>query len=343
MKKICFFLLCVYVTTIISPLNAFAQKQTFDISTYTVPKGWVKQPSEAAVQFSKEDAAKGTYCLITLYKSVPGTANSKENFDLAWASLVKEMVTVSTAPEMQPVATENGWEAQSGYAPFESDGNKGVAMLVTSSSGSKMVNIIILTNTDEYEKQMTGFLESVSLKKQEVNTQQTQTPATNNNNTAIIGTWAASVSDQSNYRVNNGINGYTQRQYTFNANGTYSFFIKTFQYTSTSLLLTKESGTYQISGNNISINPQKSLIEEWSKKAGGDKWGNLLSSQKRTLEKVTYTFTKHYFSGIQLWNLVLQAGNVTQRDGPFSTNTTFSNAWYYAPISANNTAIELPK
>jgi hypothetical protein len=60
------------------------------------------------------------------------------------------------------------------------------------------------------------------------------------------------------------------------------------------------------------------------------------------LEKVTYQFTKHYFSGIQEWNFVLQADKVTQRDGPHSTNTTFSNAWYFRPISSTNTVIELP-
>ncbi|MFI5128508.1 MAG: hypothetical protein ACHQFX_00895 [Chitinophagales bacterium] len=337
MKKLILLLAFVVFVTI-----SFAQKQTFDLTTYTTPGGWKKESAESAVQLSKEDPAKGTYCLITLYKAVPGTANSKENFDLAWASLVKEMVTVSAAPEMQPPATENGWEAQSGYAPFESDGNKGVVVLVTSSGFEKMVNIVILTNTDVYEKNITDFLESISLKKVETSTQQIQTPVSNNTNSPILGTWAIGSSDQSDYAVNNGINGYIKRQYTFNANGTYIFIIKTFQYTSDKLLLTKENGIYQISGNNITVTPQKSVTEAWSKKDGVDKWGKLLSSKNRTLEKTTYQFTKHYFSGIQLWNLVLQAGQATQRDGPFSTNTTFTNAWYYAPVSANNTAIELP-
>ena len=340
MTKICCFLLCVYVTAIISPLNAFAQKQTFDISTYTVPKGWVKQPSEAAIQFSKEDAAKGTYCMITLYNAVPGTANSKENFDLAWASLVKEMVTVSTAPEMQPVATENGWEAQSGYAPFESEGTKGVVMLVTSSSSSKMVNIIILTNTNEYEKEMTAFLESVSLKKSETTIQQIQTPAANNNNTAVIGTWGISVVVP--YRsATEGTAGSNVRQYTFNANGTYSFYIKTFKYNFDKLLLTKETGTYQISGNKITISPQKSVIESWSKKDGTDNWGKLVSTQNKTLEKTTYQFTKHYSVGMQEWNLVLQANNETPRDGPYNGGTVFRNAWLYS-IPCSKCLIELP-
>lgn len=148
-----------------SGANVLAQKETFDITTYTAPKGWKKLLGETAIQHTKEDATKGTYCLITLYKSVPGTANAKENFELAWSSLVKEMVTVSTAAEMQAPATENGWEVQSGYAPYESDGDKGIVVLVTSTGFDKMVNIVILTNTNLYEKEITAFLESVSLKK----------------------------------------------------------------------------------------------------------------------------------------------------------------------------------
>ncbi len=346
MKKICFFLLCVSVTAIISPLNAFAQKQTFDISTYTPPPGggWKKQTAESAVQFTIEDAAKGTYCLITLYKSVPGTANAKENFDLAWASLVKEMVTVSTDPEMQAPSTEDGWEVQSGYAPFENDGNKGVVILITSSGFEKMVNIIVLTNTDVYEKEMTGFLESLSLKKPEANTPQIQTPAVNYSDSPFPGTWgkSGSVNPAYNDAYATSIAGYSKDQYTFNSNGTYHFVSKTFGMSFAKLLLVKENGTYQITGNTITINPQKSVIEAWSKKDGVDKWGKLLSSQKRTLEKITYQFTKHYFSGIQLWNFVLQADKQTQRDGPFSSNTTFNNAWYYSPISGNNPEIELP-
>lgn len=146
---------------------AFSQQQDFDITSFTPPKDWQKKIAEGGggLQFSTEDAAKGTYCIITLFKAIPATTNAKSNFDAAWTDLVKGMVTVSTAPEMTEPATEEGWEAQSGYAPFESEGTKGVVILVASTGFGKMVNIIILTNTDAYEKEMTAFLESVSFQK----------------------------------------------------------------------------------------------------------------------------------------------------------------------------------
>jgi hypothetical protein len=145
-------------------LTGFAQQQVFDITTYTAPKGWKKQSTESTIQYSKEDAAKGTYCLLILFKALPGTADSKQNFDAAWETVVKEMVAVSTAPTMVAPSKENGWEAQSGYAPFSKDGDNGIALLVTSSGFDKMVNILALTNSDVYQQEMTAFLESVSFK-----------------------------------------------------------------------------------------------------------------------------------------------------------------------------------
>ena len=164
----------------------------------------------------------------------------------------------------------------------------------------------------------------------------------NINSSAIIGAWGATASDNSSYRVKNGVMNYISRQYTFNANGTYRFISKAYDPLMDKLLLGKEEGTYQVSGNSVSVYPKFSVLESWSKKDGRDEWGKLLTSQNNTLESVTYQFTNHYFSGIKITSLVLQAGKVTQRDGPFSSISTFPNAWYYDPISVNNTVIKLP-
>ena len=170
------FLLLIFLSLFIQP--GIAQpKQTFDIITFAPPKAWKTQTGEGAFQLSKEDPAKGTYCLITLFKAVPGTANGKENFDLAWTSIVKEMVNVAAAPEMQAPATDEGWEIQNGYAPFEKDGTKGVVVLITSTGFEKMVNAIILTNTDVYEKDITTFLESISFIKPVVKNNTVTVPA----------------------------------------------------------------------------------------------------------------------------------------------------------------------
>ncbi|HMU46212.1 MAG TPA: hypothetical protein PKC72_07590 [Chitinophagaceae bacterium] len=194
-----------FLIILLFPLSVLAQKVTFDISTYLPPKGWKKQMAEgnSSVQYSVQDDSKGTFCLLTLYKAIPGTDNSKTNFDASWDELVKGIFNVSTKPEMQPVAKEDGWEVQSGYAPFESSGLNGVALLTSTSGYGKVVNIVILTNTDVYEQPMSAFLESVSFKKP-ANTQ-----AVANNNTRPAQTNTNAVQDKYTFNTINFDDGWT--------------------------------------------------------------------------------------------------------------------------------------
>ena len=98
-------------------------------------------------------------------KSIPGTADAKENFSSAWETIVKEMVAVSDSPTLQPSTTENGWVAQSGFANFTDEGRTGIALLATSTGYNKMVNIVALTNTDTYQNELNSFFESIDIKK----------------------------------------------------------------------------------------------------------------------------------------------------------------------------------
>jgi hypothetical protein len=134
---------------------------------------------------------------------------------------------------------------------------------------------------------------------------------------------------------------YITRQYTFNNDGTYSYVSKTFDPFMDKILLGKENGKYQISGNNLTIIPGESVIEAWSKKDGKDEWGKLMNTQIQTPEKVIYRFNKHYFDGTRKWSLVLQADNVIKRDGSYSGNKSFANAWYYDAVMEGR-AIVLP-
>jgi len=161
-KKLSYSIIC-FLSFSISSLAQVPE--TFDIATFKAPKGWNKQAGQSSLQLSTEDKASGPYCLITLFKSIPGTDDSKANFDAAWDTVVKGAVNVSTAPQMVNPTADDGWEAQSGVAAFEKDGTKGIAMLVTISGYGKMVNVLVLTNTDAYQQTISDFLGSATLKK----------------------------------------------------------------------------------------------------------------------------------------------------------------------------------
>ncbi len=152
------------IATLLFSIASHAQAtDSFDIATFQPPKNWTRLASEHSVRLSVHDTTSKTFCLITMLRSLPAPGNSVENFDAAWALLVKD--SVKGAPTMLPSANEGEWALEVGYAPFEKEGEKGVAMLATISGSGTMVNVLILTNTHVYEKDITGFLESIVLKK----------------------------------------------------------------------------------------------------------------------------------------------------------------------------------
>ena len=335
-------LICILLLITFAAIVPAQTRETFDIAAFRSPRGWNKQSDQNSVRIST--SAGDDFCLITLFKSLSSLGASKTNFDASWDTIIKDTVTPTAAPQLSPVENKDGWEILSGFAPFEKDGTKGVVVLVNATGYGLMINAMVLTNTQTYEKDIAAFLDSIALTKPAVDKQPaTATPASSGN--SILGTWGQNVGASMTYGdpVAAGMAGYGKYQYTFNADSTYTFVAKTFRMSYDKIILVIENGTYQISGDALSIKPQKSVIQAWSKLNGGDGWGRMLSSQPRKLEPVTYKFTRHYFSGIQEWNLVLQADRPTERDGAFSTFTLFPNAWYYKQISASNPVIVLPR
>ena len=351
MKKIFLLsILCVFVG------RSFAQKETFDIVTYTPPKGWKKELTGEITSYSITNKTKNSWCQLGIVKSIDSKGNIEQDFDSEWQGLIVKTYKPTGTPQLDEVKDADGWKIKSGATTFSFNKGEATALLTTISGFDRCVSIIATTNSEDYLKDIESFLSSVALKKPEANVQlsvkkteegtqkepvkQTITA----NNAAISGIWSKTSSARvaSGDPAGEGAGGYTKDQYTFNANGTYSFVSKTFRMNMNKIILVKENGTYIISGTTLTIDPQKSVTQSWSKSGGFDKWGSLLSSQNKTLEKASYTFTKHFFSGIGIWNLVLQSNKPTTRDGAFSNNTTFSNAWYFSPISSNNPVIELP-
>lgn len=332
MTKGFFASICILTAAVIS----FAQaKETFDIATFQTPKGWNKQAGQDSLRISTENGGDA-FCLITIFKSIQGLSDPKENFGAAWETIVKEAVNVASEPEVTgPSPADNGWEAVVGAAPFEKDGIKGIAMLVTASGGGKMVNSLILTNSQNYESEIRAFLASIKLKTPDA------TPVRNaaksgSDVSAIVGKWGMTSSDQTSPALGGG--GYIARQYDFYPDGTYVFMIKTFAYTSRELLFTKETGKYRLVGNRLTITPQKGYIQSWTKgkviESDGrtsetDKWGKLVKTQNRPLETVTYEISREYFSGIGEWQLVLRTSAPTQREGPFVSSSAFPNSYIY--------------
>ena len=313
-------LLCVLICSLSFSVNALAQtSETFDIATFQPPTGWTKQSSPDSVQFSTEDKSSGAYCLITLMKALPGPGDSKENFAAAWELLVKGAVNVGAAPQMFPSNNPEDWALEGGFAPFEKGGEKGVALLYTMSGYGQMVNIMILTNTQAYEANLTAFVESISLKKpeagKEVNAdtekqQQQPTDSGNGQPSLTQFNWRQTQ----NRRDIGGFAGYSSNTYQFYGNNAYKFSRVDFQNYAPKYYLENEEGTYKITGNKITITPKKGIFSSHRIK----KEDPPLKSGNLELAAVQYSF--EIINLNNNWTLLLSPvdGTETKRDGTFS-------------------------
>lgn len=349
-KAMSFIFLCSGCFLMVAKLSA-QLKKTFDIVSYVVPEGWKKQEQENIISYSISDKKNNSWCVISIVKSTISKGNIEADFESEW----QEIIVKSYKPTDKPTASEvqetdgrlndtvgQGWKIKAGNAKFIFNSRDAMVMLITASGYGRCVSIVTVTNSQNYLTDIEALLASVSLIKPEVNS----SLITINTIADSIITGAAKVSDNSNNlirgswgksntvgQINNrfGNYSYNKQQYTFNANGTYYFNAKNYgeQYNET--ILIKESGTYLIDGNKLTITPKRSVIEAWSKKNGSDNWNQLKSSQARKLETATYQFS------IADKNLQLQIAAATERDGFFNNGNTYS----YGP-PGTFTPIKLP-
>jgi hypothetical protein len=118
--------------------------------------------------------------------------------------------------------------------------------------------------------------------------------------------------------------------------------IKTYVEDDKETLLTRENGIFTIAGNTITLDPKRNVIEAWSKSNGGDNYKELITSQNKPLEKITYQFTVQFIPELKETGLVLLYSHETARDGKFTGTEVFPNGWRFSPAGPEYKPIKLP-
>ena len=331
---------------LIVPVAAEAKMETYDLITLDVPKGWGREMHDNRLDLIRVNKKSGAWCGTVLYKAIDSTGSPEADFTRDWKVLAFDLLKAADERPQTKSSELDGWKVISASSTFSHNGSNAIVLLTNLTGYGKSVSLVSMTNTQELLADIDKLLQSVRMVKPAATITSTNSSVkANGSNEQITGMWikksgGASPGYGNTASWNNA--GYSANEYIFKNDGTYEFYSKTFRMALPEMYLIKENGVYTVDNNKLTITPSSSTIESWSKKDNTDKWGERLSSNSRKLEKTTYTFTKHYFTGIQEWNLVLQTNNRTDRDGPFGSNPTFQDAYYYATPSPNLLPIELP-
>ena len=167
MKKItllCF--LCVCVAT------SFAQKETFDLTTFTPPKArksdgqrWKKEViANSYTSYSITNSQKKSYCQIFIMLSTVSKGNIKEDFDNEWEELIKKPNNKEPQDPGNAVKEIGGWNIKTGRGKFTFNNTQSIAILSTMSGYNRCVSIVANTNSLDYMPAIEQLLASVEMK-----------------------------------------------------------------------------------------------------------------------------------------------------------------------------------
>ena len=172
----------------LSMLQGFAQPQTFDIISYTPPKGWKAAPKQNVIAYSVTDQAKGIWCQIGIFKSTSSKGSIDNDFNSEWNELAAKQYN-ATGLEVNEAVTSGDWKIKAGGGKFRFNNADAIVMLTTMTGYNVCVSILATTNSQEYLDDIQNFLETVDLKKPTGEYKNTQ-PVNQNNKPAAPGNFA---------------------------------------------------------------------------------------------------------------------------------------------------------
>lgn len=165
MKKI--FLICflgVSVVTLLCPTEVFAQKETFDLTTYKPPNRWQKETKENVITYSFIDKKKKSWCQIGIYKSTISKGSIEQDFDSEWEALIKKPNNKEQQDPKNAVKEIGGWKIKTGQGKFTFNNSQPIALLTTFSGYNRCVSIVAITNSLDYMPAIEQLLASVEMK-----------------------------------------------------------------------------------------------------------------------------------------------------------------------------------
>ena len=149
----------------ISTTSLNAQKETFDIATFTRPKGWQRLDTNGVtlLYHSKTNNGSTDFCQIFLFPSRDANDDAAKNFQDEWANHIMRATGTTTTPQTQTNKTPDGWTAVSGRADVSQKGTSYTCMLTTVTGYKKEMSFVVNVAGQEYVDDVRVFFESLDL------------------------------------------------------------------------------------------------------------------------------------------------------------------------------------
>ncbi|HLZ87733.1 MAG TPA: hypothetical protein VKQ52_10845 [Puia sp.] len=145
--------------------GALGQKASFDLASFLPPAGWQVNDLGGAVSFTASDSAKGTLCILTIYKSADGSGNADQDFKQDWNTKMIGGFGTSASPRIKKTPAKNGWESRIGVDTFRRNGIVYLGILAVMSGYNKTMDMLVITNRKEYLNTLDPFYSSIEMQR----------------------------------------------------------------------------------------------------------------------------------------------------------------------------------
>lgn len=146
---------------LIFAISVFAQTETFDIVSYTAPKGWKKEAKENSVVYSKING--GSWSQIILYKNTVSKGTAEKDFESEWQELVVKNYSGISKPEKEKTESAGSWTIMSGSGNWKFNGTNVATILTTYSGKGACVSFVCNATAKPYLDVYKNFIAGLNI------------------------------------------------------------------------------------------------------------------------------------------------------------------------------------
>lgn len=157
-------------------LELSAQQITYDIASFTLPKGWTKTTeNNSAVQYTRKEGTK--WAQVSVYKNTTSLGSPEADFDSEWDKLAATAYKIEAAPVKTAVENAMGeWKKISGSGKWLFNGKEVTTTVTTFTGYGACISFVINISDPKFTAVCNEVLASVQL--QQVNTGTTEPTGT---------------------------------------------------------------------------------------------------------------------------------------------------------------------
>lgn len=294
----------------------------FDVWNYRAPLSWKADRSGDHVTYTQ--LTETGYCQLALYAARRATTDAASETRAEWKDLVERMFATADVKTLAARSTPNTLAYTTTSARLTQNKLTSFGVLYMIATGRLVTSVLVLSNSEaamaQCARPATDFLDSLMLDPAAPATPSaTAAPAT-----GLVGRWAASTADFSVIATGTST-GSAIRQYVFDAAGGYAFHLEGWggSFRADEWYLVDEKGAYSVAGDRLTVAPASVVATLRGKQ-------EIRKTSTLPGEKVTYTWSVHYFAGLRENQLVLHPSAKTTRDGEFASNGMFPSSYLYS-------------